>query len=529
MPTFTPPPLNHTFLLLTRIVLFLLLSLSLNGADAQHWLGLTPSNYAGVNALFQQPAQVADSRYRLYINVVGLDGYGYNNYVRWNAPYSMPGFLLGRVPAPYHNAQGDTRFSPDNLSERMNGGIKKGFGGGEIRGPGLLISSRTGRWGVGITSRIRAGGAVTNTTESLAHLIRTGLPGAQVLPTAAVAAQHGTVSFGSYGEIGLTLGYVVRNNDEHFWKVGASLKRLVGLYNVHLSVADADYQLTPDPYAPGLTALNIRQWSGSYGYTTEDAYKSPQADWLLGRGPGAGWGADLGVVYEYRPDARRYRYTENGERLQDASRNKYRYRVSASLTDVGMIRYTNPAYVTQYDQLSGTNRLLVHRSFMGVQNADAFFGRVEDILGANRPERQTAFRSVLPTALNLSVDYKINENLYVNGTWVQPLLSPAATGLYRPAVVAITPRYELPQAEVSLPVSWQGNYANLCVGLAVRLGPLVLGTDHLPGLLTLGKPRGANVYLSTAIPLLRPAPRDPLACYYPATTQSARRWRLFRR
>lgn len=511
---------------MTRILLFLLLSLPLSRADAQHWLGLSPSNYAGVNALFQQPAQAADSRNRLSINLLGFDGYGYNNYVRWDAPYSMPGFLLGRVPAQFRDARGDTRFSPDDLPERLNDGVKKAFGGGEIRGPGLMISSRTGRWGVGITTRVRAGGAVTNTTESLAHLIRTGLPGSQVLPAAAVAGQHSTVNFGSFGEVGLTLGYVVRNSDEQFWKVGASLKRLVGLYNVHLAVSDASYQFTIDPDFPGLTALNIRQWSGSYGYTTEAAYKSPGGNWLLGGGPGAGWGVDLGVVYEYRPDARRYRYTENGERLQDASCNKYRYRVSASLTDVGMIRYNNPTYVTQYDQLSGTDRSLVHRSFQGVQNADAFFSRVEDILGANRQQRQTAFRSVLPTALNLSVDYKVDENLYVNGTWVQPLLLPATVGLYRPAVVAVTPRYELPQAEVSLPISWQGNYTNLCVGLAVRLGPVVFGTDHLPGLLTLGNPRGANVYVSTAIPLRQTSPRDPLACYNPAP---AKKWGLFRR
>ncbi len=523
-------PTHYTLLLLIRIILFLAALLSLNRAHAQHWLGLTPSNYAGVNGIYQQPAQVADSRHRLSVSLLGVDGYGYNNYVRWNAPYPIWRFGLGMVPAQFHNANGDLGFSPANLAERLNGGIKKGFAGGEIRGPGLMISSRTGRWGIGITSRVRAGGAVTNTSEPLAQFIRVGLPGSQVLPMPRVTAQHGTVNFSSYGEIGLTLGYVIRTNDEHFWKVGASLKRLVGLYNVHLAVTDASYNLIPDPDMPGLTALAIQQWSGSYGYTTEDSYKSPSGSWLFGRGaPGTGWGVDLGVVYEYRPDARRYRYTENGEQLQDGSRNKYRYRLSASLTDVGMIRYNNPTYVTQYDQLSSSNRPLTHRSFQGVQNADAFFYRIETILGADHQQRQTAFRAVLPTALNLSADYKIDENVYVNATLVQPLLSPAVVGLYRPAVIAVTPRYELPQAEVSLPISWQGNYANLCVGLALRLGPVVVGTDHLPGLLSVGRPRGGNLYLSTSIPLLRPAPRDPLACYVPGVDASTRRKGLFRR
>ncbi len=196
---------------------------------------------------------------------------------------------------------------------------------------------------------------------------------------------------------------------------------------------------------------------------------------------------------------------------------------------MGIIQYKNPAYVTQYNQFSSTNRELTHRSFNNVPNTDVFFDRIGSILGVDEPQRQTAFRSVLPTALNLSVDYKVGENFYVNGTWVQPLLPPATVGLYRPAVLALIPRYELPLAEIALPLSWQGNYANLTVGLAVRWGPLVLGTDHLPGLLNLGHPRGANAYASLSVPLLRPSPRDPLACYNPGSFRTFRRKGLFRR
>lgn len=513
-----------------QLLLLIAVCLPASSAWAQHWLGLTSSNYAGLNAVFQQPAQVADSRYRLYVNLVGADGYAYTNAVRWAAPYSMGQFGLGLVPTRFRDAQGGLRFSPDYLAEQLNGHSKKAFGGGEIRGPGLLISSRSGRWGMGLTTRIRVGGSAVHITEKLAQFVRVGLPGSQVLPTPLVTAQQGTVNLGSYGELGLSLGYVIRNQDEHFWKVGASVKRLVGLYNLHLSVRDASYQLVPDPDMPGLTALDIRQVSGSYGYTTEAAYKSPAAGWLLGQSaPGAGWGFDLGVVYEFRPDARAYRYTQDGEQQQDRSRNKYRYRLSASLTDIGFIQYKNPAYVTQYDQFSGTSRSLTHRAFTNIPNADAFFDRIGTILGTDQTQRQTAFRSVLPTALNLSVDYKIDENFYVNGTWIQPLLSPATVGLYRPAVVAVVPRFELPRAEVSMPVSWQGNYTNLTVGLAVRLGPLVVGTDHLPGLLNLGRPRGANAYASLSVPLLWPSPRDPLACYVPGQAQPGSRKGLFRR
>lgn len=515
---------------LARSIFTTALCLGLNLAVAQHWLGLTPSNYAGLNAVFQQPAQVADSRYRLFVSALGGDVHAYNNYVRWAAPYPMWRLGLGRMPAQFYDAQGGLRFGPGNLAEQLDGRTKKAFAGGELRGPGLLVASRDGRWGVGITSRVRVGASVVNTTENLAQLIRVGFPGSGALPVPPVTAQHSTVNVGSFGELGLTLGRVLRDNDQQFWKVGASVKRLVGLYNVHLAVQNTDYQLIADPAVPGLTSLAIQQVTGSYGYTTEAAYKSPQGSWLLGpSAPGAGWGFDVGVVYEFRPDARLYRYNEAGEQRLDGSRNKYQYRVSASLTDVGLVQYRNPAYVAQYERISGLDRALTQNSFNNIQNADQFFGRVGDVLGVDDARRQTAFRSVLPTALNLSVDYKIGENFYVNGTWVQPLLRPSAVGLYRPAVLAVVPRYELPRAELSLPVSWQGNYTNLAVGLALRLGPVVLGTDHLPGLLNAGRPRGANIYVSTAFSLLRPSPRDPLACYTPGTTPTGRKRGLFRR
>lgn len=516
--------------LLVRISLIVLTCLPSTPTAAQHWLGLTSSNYAGVHAIFQQPAQVADSRYRLSVNLLGGDAYAYNNYVRWAAPYSMVRFGLGQVPTQFYDDRGKVRFGPDDLAERLNGRPKKGYGGGEIRGPGILVSSRDGRWGAGFTTRVRAGGSVTNTTEPLAQLIRVGFPGDQALPIPLATGQRSIVNLGSYGELGLTLGYVVRSNDRHFWKVGVSAKRLIGLYNVHLAVGDAGYQLVPDPELPGTTALAIREVSGSYGYTTQAAYKSPEGGWLFGKSaPGAGWGFDVGVVYECRPDARQYRYNENGEQRVDGSRNKYQYRLSASLTDLGVIHYKNPAYVTQYDQFSGVNQSLSRNSFTDVPNVDVFFGRAGAILGADYAQRQTAFRLALPTALNLSVDYKIDESIYVTGTWVQPLLSPATVGLYRPAVLAVVPRYELPRAEVSLPVSWQGDYTNLTVGLALRVGPVVLGTDHLPGLFNLGRPRGANVYASVSVPLLRPSPRDPLACYVPGVGSVGRRRGLFRR
>ena len=52
---------------------------------------------------------------------------------------------------------------------------------------------------------------------------------------------------------------------------------------------------------------------------------------------GAGWGVDVGIVYEYRPDNRKYVYRQKGVVKLDPSKNKYEFRVGVSLLDIGGI------------------------------------------------------------------------------------------------------------------------------------------------------------------------------------------------
>ena len=57
--------------------------------QAQQWLGISGSNYAGTNSIYNNPANVADSRHKLYVNLVANDVFISNNYVGYNAPYSI--------------------------------------------------------------------------------------------------------------------------------------------------------------------------------------------------------------------------------------------------------------------------------------------------------------------------------------------------------------------------------------------------------------------------------------------------------
>ena len=129
-------------------------------------------------------------------------------------------------------------------------------------------------------------------------------------------------------------------------------------------------------------------------------------------------------------------------------------------------------------------------------------------------ERQTAFRSALPTTFQASADVVYRENVYVNVAWVQRLRRTDVIAAAAPSQLSVTPRYERKWFEAALPVVLFNDYRALTLGLALRLGPVFLGTDHLPGFANVGKPKGFNFYAGANVPILRRRPAGPDACWY---------------
>jgi hypothetical protein len=481
---------------------------------AQYLFGVSGSNYAGTNALYHNPAQVADSRHKLFVNLTTGDLFLTNNYIAWNAPYSMLSVLTNSVPAGYRSSRGAILYRDEYFGENLNGRPKHLYLGGDLRGPSVLYTV-SDRIGVAVTSRVRFLSSFAHVSEPLARILRYGTAEQERVAPQAFGTRL-DVNVDGYAEIGGTLGAVLLNSDVDFLKAGLTVKRLVGLYSGHVLADGLDYRYVPDPADASRDNILLERVHARYGFTSEAAFKNfrPTPQTLLGRqAAGAGWGFDLGLVYEFRPDVSKYDYREKGEAKLDPGANKYRYRVSVALLDLGGIRYRNPAYVSAYD-LTRTNRLLDGQTLGKLDGADRLTNNLNQVLGATPDDRQTSFRSALPTTLQASVDVKFRENVYINAAWVQRLRGSNAIGAVVPNVIALTPRYERKGLEVAAPLSFYNDYQAITLGLALRLGPLFVGTDHLPGLLNVGRPRGMDVYAGASVPLFRRRPAGPDACWY---------------
>jgi hypothetical protein len=497
-------------------LLVLLAILFPNLLQAQHMPGIAMGNYAGTQALYHNPAFVADSRYSVHVNLVGVQMFVANNHIKYNADYSFLNLMTNSVPDRYRNERGGIILPLADMVQKLNGNTKFMNLGVEARLPSVMFSLKDGRYGIGLTSRVRTIANLSGVTEPLAQALRSRAKDPTIMRTT-FENQRADLHVNLLGDLGLTLGGVVLDEDTEMLKVGATLRRVIGLYNAYIQIDDGSFSIEPDhAYMNQKEFIRVPDINTRYGYTAAGSLQNFNFTpaWLLGNAPaGGGWGLDLGAVYEYRPNAYRYAYTERGVRKLDLSKNKYLYRIAVSLTDIGRIRYNNPNYVRSYEAVT-TDKTFRFGDFEDLQSGEEFFGGVNKSLATDTTNSVGSYRTVLPTAFQASVDYQLKPNVYVNALWVQSLRSPGAFGAKAESVLALTPRYETRWYEVSVPVSIMNRYRSFNVGLAGRVGPLWFGTDHLTGLLNIGKPKMFNLYAGLSMGLYRRPPKSPNPCFF---------------
>ena len=497
------------------LVLVIFLSSYLT-SRSQHLQGVAMGNYSGINSLYHNPAFVSDSRYSVYITGVGTQFYTANNHVRYDAPYSFLSLITNTVSDEYKNEKGVLQFPRSYLKEKLNGNQKYMNAGGDTRLPSIMFQLFKGKVGVGVSTRVRYMLNASGITEPLARLI-SKTTRLEELQGPVFENQSGQLHLNGVGEVAFTLGGVIMDDETDFLKVGITVKRLIGLYNAHAIIDNSSYNILPDPtWANKRQFINVNQINVKYGLTRDEGFENikPTPAWLFGGAPpGSGWGFDLGAVYEYRPDVQKFTYSEKGIRQRDASKNKYLYRVSVSLTDIGRVRFKNPAYVLQQEVHTQNKRLLFDdfQKMGGSEGAFLAVNKSLDVSGSLAPD----FRSVLPMAFQASVDYNIKPKVYVSGLWVQNLISQNAFGMKAESVIAVTPRYEHKWYEISVPVTLMNRYRSPAIGLAGRAGPLWIGTDHLTGLLNIGNPKAFNIYFGISAGLFRRPPESQNQCWPP--------------
>ena len=468
------------YLLIQGLILF-----AATTSFAQNLLGISTSRFGGTNRLYINPALAADSPSKFYVNIGTADGFVNNNYVRYQAPFSLLRLISGHVQSEYKSADGSIQFSSDYTKETLDGKPKNGTISGEVRGPSFLMRIGEGS-ALAFTTRLRAVGQVVGASESLLSAVRASLNNGGLY---SVPSNDNKFSANSntYAEAGLTYAGTLLNEDGRKLLLGVTAKYLIG-YNAQRIVNQGmNYSISQDPGNPNNAYLQVTKLDATLAYTTFLQNRSlTPATLFNASSPGRGVGFDIGLTYIDQYDA-----------------ESPALRLGIAITDIGGLSYMGQAYT--YNDLSKNPAIFRSSDFNNLNGTGSIVQVIENKLNTGRTPDSNTFREGLPTSVNLTADYQLPSGFGINLTYLQDARSTQATAIHQPSLVAVVPRYDARWLSIAVPVMYLNG--GLSAGGSIRVGPGWLGTDNLLGLLGNSsngiRPRGLDIYAGVAFGLGR--------------------------
>ncbi|MEE9363049.1 MAG: DUF5723 family protein [Cellulophaga sp.] len=465
---------------MNRLILAAIVTFAIGSVKAQSYMGLLTDNYSGVHGVISNPANIVDSRFKTDINLIGASAFFGNDYF---------GVKLSDVFKDNYDFETDAkRFSKDKNS--ILGNI-------DILGPSFMFNINKNN-SIAIFSRARV---LFNATDINGSTLDQIIDEDEPNVNDDYNIDEGDIfsSANAWAEIGISYATILMNKEEHFIKGGISLKYLQGLGNAFTKGKNilVDYDADGTSLPGGQTTGSIKsEGEVTYGYSAnvEDDFE----DFEIVKGA-TGFGADLGFVYEWRPNYTDYNATDSdGNTYSQKDKNKYKLKLGLSITDIGGIKYkesTEKVYDIGF-----------------TVNEDDFdqYDDLDDILNNLYTEisSSNASKAILPTALHLNADWNLNSKFYLNLNTDLSLTSKNKINTGRIANrLSLTPRFESKWFSFHSPISLV-QYSGFQWGAGLRAGPLYIGSGSILSVLMGDSSKSADVYAGLKIPIYQGRPKD---------------------
>ncbi|MEP7259459.1 MAG: DUF5723 family protein [Flavitalea sp.] len=447
--------------IMKKFALIPILLMMIAAASAQDFPGYRTGNYTGVNGVFYNPANIADSRYNFDINLISFNS------------------LIGNNQASFKLKNLSQSFQGDSLRNQIfgkNAGPSSGMLSLDIHGPSFMFNIND-KTSIAITTRARAFANVTDCDGKLADKISSDFNNDPELPYTLASSQNMRVAVNAWSEYGVSVARVIVGDGPHFLKAGITLKYLAGAGNGYINIdhfngtIDKDL-LQQDAY---LSNTSGRIGVGFGGINIDDFSASD-----LTKMKSSGFGSDIGFVYEFRPDC----IDKNPDPDKKSCRNPsdYKFKLGLSILDIGKIKYKKDAARSgayDIDINNGERLYLSQLADEGLDNYNEFF--------SSRPQYFTpvgasdgSYSVSLPTTLQLEADYNIHGGFFlslasqiaINADKTKGYNSQSYSG------VALTPRYESRIFGFYLPVQYN-ELTKLNAGISLRFGPVFIGSGSV--------------------------------------------------
>ncbi|MDP4845509.1 MAG: DUF5723 family protein [Salibacteraceae bacterium] len=397
-----------SFMLLNHLVL-----------DAQEWIGTTIDNYTPVNSMLINPSAIVDQKPWLDVHLIGVGAHAANNfgYLENSRVLNFAGYQTGKV----------------NL-ERTNGWAQVNA---QILGPSASLS--LGKQAIGLHTSIRSAISINKIPLQYARAFIERVEGDSTV----FSVNNTRVKSLTWAEVGLSYGRILYQFDKDFLTGGITVNRLIGLQSATLFIDEGE--MLVDNGQGTLLSGN-----GKYAYA-EPAFTM-----------GGGWSTSIGFTYKRMIDDVSS-YVPHGKNVR-CTTLPYKWKVSASLVDVGGVRVKRNGFYNKFDE---------------TDNSDDYLNVLEGGNGIDAlPRDGDRYTAWLPMGLNTQFDFNLKGGIFFNALFSQRLSFPSSYGPDRSNLLAVTARYEKNWLMVALPLSLE-NYRDPHLGLAVRFWLITVGTEQV--------------------------------------------------
>ena len=436
-----------------KILLSLLGLIAYEGMAQQSFIGLRTSTYGGTLSTISNPAHALWAR-PWDVNLVSIDANLGNNEM---------GMSL--------DLEKSFKKFTDNLanSKAIDAGLKV-----DVLGPSFIARVNK-KHAIGLVSRLRL---MANTNGIDANVLQALIDSKDMNLSSNLSSYKNlngisdmNVMANAFREIGAVWSYTVMNDGYNLLRVGAGVKLVQGTGSFYMGFKGANvnnFSLGKD--AKGDPILHVNDAKAEVRSGGLDVLGSPD----LFATSASTIGVDLGVIYEY---------SEDGCPNCDGH-IPYRFKVGVALLDLGKLSYQTNNKSYRYDLVNQDINLKdIQKSFDAIP-------RPEELKG-------TSFSSSLPTTLNINLDYRFIDGLYLN---LSSQLNMVPKNEYNARYAndfVLTPRYETHWGNgvfgAFLPISYN-EVSGFNTGAAFHVGPLVFGSRSILGNL-IGSSKELNAFV----------------------------------
>lgn len=421
-----------------------------NVVTAQQFIGSSWGDYTGIQLMPYNPAWVNSSE-----DGVEFQPFSISELAGTNAYLFNKGWVLS-------GARGQAIEGADYKRDKKNY-IKHVWGNKDVLGPAISFTINR-QHHIGIYTRYRQIARGGNLSSGELELI--GDLNNPLLFKQPITVNNAGFTYQAFGEIGFTYGKILRNDDFHFLKAGATIKYIAGFSAASVYTKSYTYERLNDDSIASLKGDLTAVYTYNLDPFIDKDASNDQSAWGDRAGKGS-LGLDLGFQYEYHP---------NGNPNE---RTQYLFSIAASLTDIGAVRYVADTGSGNYEVLTGKRPVKDIERRADEEVGWYFVRQVKDsVLYVN--EDYQKFKVGLPTAFRFNWDWNVVPKFNLAANIMMNLKGNNGT-VYNPGYIGylnITPSYGVKALRVGMPLTFFGKQ-NVGLGVSLRLGPLYLGSTSL--------------------------------------------------